>query len=169
MKGNVSRVESEVFADDGNFPNSDLPVLIYRDALGGQVTAEALEELFKSNDWPPRWVDTIFDYHHYHSTAHEVLGVSSGSARVHLGGPSGKAFELTRGDVVVIPAGVAHKLDSASDDFAVVGAYPQGQDWDILKGEERERTIALDNLAAVPLPACDPVGGPQGPLVTIWH
>ena len=169
MFGNVSRVESLVFADDGNFPNSVMPVLLYRRALDGPVAAEDFESLFARNSWPPRWTDSIFQYHHYHSTAHEVLGVASGHAQVALGGPNGQSVTLETGDVVVIPAGVAHKLESASDDFAAVGAYPPGQDWDILKGEERERTIALDNIAHVPLPRTDPVGGQDGPLVEVWH
>lgn len=169
MQGDCSRVESRVFADDGTFPNSFLPVLIYRRALEGEVTSSRIEAMFAANNWPAQWVASIYDYHHYHSTAHEVLGVCAGSARVALGGPNGEVVDLAVGDVVVIPAGVAHKLESASDDFAVVGAYPPGQDWDVLVGEERERVIANDNLAHVPLPKSDPVCGASGPLVEVWH
>lgn len=169
MDGDCSRVESKVFADDGAFPNSFMPVLIYRRALVGEVTPQRIEALFAANDWPPQWVGSIYDYHHYHSTAHEVLGVGSGSAQLTLGGPNGEIVDLVAGDVLVIPAGVAHKLESASPDFSVVGAYPPGQDWDILVGEERERMIASDNLAHVPLPTSDPVCGASGPLVEVWH
>src|SRR5690606_37517102 len=75
-------VESMVFGRNGYFPNSDLPVLVYRQAVEGAVTAEAVQSAFARNGWPPRWVDTIFDYYHYHSTAHEALGVVSGTGEL---------------------------------------------------------------------------------------
>ncbi|WP_250123845.1 cupin domain-containing protein [Chroococcidiopsis sp. CCMEE 29] len=65
--------------------------------------------------------------HHYHSTAHEVLGISRGKAAVRLGGDArGQTFEVRAGDVIIIPAGVAHKNLDSSSDFLVVGAYPLG-------------------------------------------
>lgn len=162
-------VESMVFGPNGNFPNSDLPVLVYRNAIDGPVTAEAVQSVFERNDWPPRWVDTIFDYYHYHSTAHEALGVVSGTGELAVGGPGARVLEIVQGDVVVLPAGVVHKLEESSENFAVVGAYPPGQDWDILKGEEGEWAKAVQNIARVPLPQTDPVGGLSGPLLALWE
>lgn len=52
--------------------NSKLAVAIYRTAIpgaGGDLAAE-FEALFEHNQWPPQWRDGIFDYHHFHSTAH---------------------------------------------------------------------------------------------------
>lgn len=167
MAGTASDAESMVLGRNGEFPNSDLPVIVYRGVIDGSVTAQAMQSMFADNDWPPQWVDTIFDYHHYHSTAHEALGVASGSARLALGGPGGRMVDIEPGDVIVIPAGVAHKLVSSSENFAVVGAYPPGQDWDILKGEKGEWERAAANIAHVPMPETDPVGGTA--LPQLWH
>jgi uncharacterized protein YjlB len=43
-------------------------------------------------------VDGIYPFHHFHSTAHEVLGIVAGSAVVVLGGPSGRCFQVHRGE-----------------------------------------------------------------------
>jgi uncharacterized protein YjlB len=69
---------------------------------------------------------------------------------------------------VVIPAGVGHKNEGASGDLLVVGAYPSGQAPDLLRGGTGDRPRALRNIAAVPLPAGDPVLGASGPLVRRW-
>lgn len=169
MTRNLAQTSLEFFADDGRFPNSTLPVVIYRQALGAQaVSAEAFEALFDGNGWPSQWRSGVFDYHHYHSTAHECLGVAVGSATLQLGGPEGRAFDLTAGDVVVLPAGTAHRRLSQDPDFLVVGAYPPGQDWDLLKGEQGDRPDADKNIADVMLPKTDPVGGQGGPVVEKW-
>jgi uncharacterized protein YjlB len=161
---------AERFADDGIFPNSRLPLLLYRSAIGPDAaTPEAMESLFRQNGWPPQWRSGIFDYHHYHSTAHECLGIARGNAKVMLGGPEGREFNIAAGDVIVIPAGVAHRRLSASADFVVVGAYPPGQDWDLLTGKPGERPKADENISRVPLPETDPVTGGKGPLVEQWR
>ena len=163
--------ESFHFADDGAIPNSRLPVLVYKSALdaGGRDPAAAIERLFGDNDWPPQWRDGIYPFHHYHSTAHEVLGIARGSARVRLGGEAGRDFDLAAGDVVVLPAGTGHKRLTERGDLVVVGAYPPGQDWDLLRGDPAERPAALANIARVPLPESDPVHGKEGPLVRLWR
>lgn len=158
------------FADDGAIPNSALPVLVYKGAVdaSGDVAA-AIENLFAANGWPPQWRDGIYPFHHYHSTAHEALGIARGSARVRLGGESGEDFDLVAGDVVVLPAGTGHKRLSERGDLLVVGAYPPGQDWDLLRGDPADRPQALANIARVPRPQTDPVGGKDGPLVHLWQ
>ena len=75
---------------------------------------------------------------------------------------------LHAGDVVVIPAGVAHKKLFSALDFAVVGAYPSGQRWDMNYGNPEERPQADWNNARVPMPAYDPVLT-EGGLVSIWE
>jgi uncharacterized protein YjlB len=168
---NRSEPERHVFADDGRIPNSLLPLLLYRGVLdaGAGDPAASLELLFAQHGWTGAWRDGIYAFHHFHSTTHEVLGVARGSAAVRLGGEGGDALDLAAGDVVVIPAGVGHKLERAGDGFLVVGAYPDGRAWDVCRGEPAERAKVLANLARVPLPAADPVFGGDGPLVALWR
>ena len=169
MLGNLAKVSFEHFPDDGRFPNSTLPVVIYRAAVSlNQVSAEALEALFDTNGWPSQWRAGIYNYDHYHSTAHECLGIATGRARVRLGGPGGRELNLAAGDVVVLPAGTAHCALSVSADFLVVGAYPPGQHWDVLKGEDGERPDADERIAKVKVPKTDPVGGRGGPVLEHW-
>jgi len=162
-------VETYRFADDGIVPNNKLPLVLYRGALpDGGDRAAACEEMFSRNGWPDSWRNGIYPHHHYHSTAHEVLGIARGHARVRLGGESGHSVELRAGDVVVIPAGVAHKREAASADLLVIGAYPRGQNPDICRAEPGRRDRALANIAAVPLPDADPVTGRAAPLLDCW-
>ena len=165
--------ESHVLEDDGIFPNnSELPVLLYRGAFelpqDEDEAAEAIEEVFGANDWAHGWRDGVYDFAHYHSTAHEVLGCYSGRARLRLGGDHGLEVELERGDVVVLPAGVSHERLSQSEDFAVVGSYPEGQDYDMNLGKDGERPEADENIERVPMPDRDPLYGSEGPLVERW-
>ena len=170
VRGSVAGLAVEHFGDDGRFPNSRLPLLVYRSALTpARCSPEALEALFDNCGWPPAWRSTIFTYHHYHSTAHETLGVAAGRARLMLGGPEGRVFEVQAGDVIAIPAGVVHRRLESSGDFLVVGCYPPGQDWDLLRGEAGDREIALRNIPSVPLPATDPVTGDATPLTGLWR
>ena len=169
VSGNIGGLVLERFVDDGTFPNSRLPLLLYRAATpADEASPEAMEALFSDGGWPPAWRSSVFTYHHYHSTAHEVLGVAAGSARLMLGGPEGREFDVAAGDVIVIPAGVAHKRLSSRPGFLVVGGYPPGQHWDLLRGESGERPMADRNIAAVPMPKTDPVAGAQGPLIEHW-
>ncbi len=68
--------ETYRFADDGRFPNSSLPLLVYRRAL--PADADAMQRTFDKNGWSNVWRNGIFKYHHFHSIAHEVLGIASG-------------------------------------------------------------------------------------------
>lgn len=167
MIGNLSRVRIEHFADDGQFPNATLPSLIYAGAVD-RPTPEALEALFDANGWPSAWRYGVYDFHHYHSTTHECLGVARGSARLQLGGPQGRVFEVKAGDVIVLPAGTGHCNLESSADFLVVGAYPPGFKADLLRGEAGERPGADERIASVPLPKTDPVGVQGGPVLEKW-
>ena len=159
--------EEHRFADDGaGFPNSPLPLLVYRNALPPDPAA--MERAFAANGWSNGWRDGIFRYHHFHSIAHEVLGIAAGEARVAFGGPSGREMAVRAGDVVVIPAGVGHRNVGQSADLLVVGAYPGGADYDIRRGDPGERAAALHAVAAVPLPESDPLSGRGGPLPRLW-
>jgi uncharacterized protein YjlB len=143
---------------------------VYRDALaGGGDRASACEKMFAQNGWGGGWRNGIYADHHYHSTAHEVLGIARGNARVRLGGEGGPVVELNAGDVVVIPAGIAHKREAATSDLVVIGAYPRGQHPDMCRAEVGARDRALANIAAVALPEADPVTGRADPLLLCWR
>lgn len=167
---NPPRFLSYVLKDDGSIPNSKLPLIIYQSAVNVSPDdpASVFERLFGGNGWTSSWRNGIYSYHHYHSTAHEVLGVFRGSATVQFGGEHGITQKLRAGDVVVIPAGVAHKNLGASTDFGVVGAYPPGQTWDMNYGTKSERPAADENIARVPVPDIDPVYGLGGLARELW-
>lgn len=153
-------------APSGEIPNSRLPVLIYRaSALTSPTVAE---RAFADRGWLAPWRDGIFAFHHFHSTAHEALAIVRGEVTVTLGGSDGETIEAGTGDVLVLPAGTGHRRESASSDLLVVGAYPNGLDWDVRRGDPAERELVATNLAAVPLPDTDPLHGPDGPLVSLW-
>jgi uncharacterized protein YjlB len=167
-------IETASFADDGRVPNSALPVLIYRDAVTPDAhdPPAAFERRFADNGWTNGWRDGIYPFHHFHSTSHEVLGIAQGRARVRLGGEKGRDFNLEAGDVVVLPAGTGHKRLSEARGLVVVGAYPDGRDWDLIKAEDSDaatHAAALRRIAAVPLPRRDPVDGETGPLIRLWR
>jgi len=125
--------------------------------------------MFARHGWPDAWRNGIYAHHHYHSTAHEVLGIARGEATVRLGGERGRSVDLKAGDVVVIPAGVAHKREAASADLLVIGAYPKGQRPDLCRAETAVHDRSSANIAKVPLPAADPVSGDDGPLLQRWR
>ncbi|MDX1619171.1 MAG: hypothetical protein R3224_10330, partial [Balneolaceae bacterium] len=81
----------------------------------------------------------------------------------------GEALEIQAGDAVVIPAGVGHCLLTGSDDFRVVGAYPEGQTWDMCTGKPDERPQVLKNIGEVELPTGDPLTGTREPLLEYWE
>ncbi|MHC8407502.1 cupin domain-containing protein [Pseudomonas sp. TMB3-21] len=158
------------FEDDGQTPNSRLPVLIYKNlGLDSADKASAFEALFSANHWPAQWRAQVFDYHHYHSNSHEVLGIAKGRARLKLGGPNGAEHEVQDGDVLILPAGTGHCSLQQSADFLVVGAYPEGQeDYDIQRPDPDTHDASIVRISKVACPVTDPVYGGTGPLVDTW-
>ena len=113
----------------------------------------------------------MFDFHHFHSTAHEALAIARGTARLLIGGEGGEGgaeLGLMAGDVLVLPAGTGHKRIEASPDLVVIGAYPPGQHYAIERPDAAGLSRTLHAIARVPVPPGDPVDGPQGALTRLW-
>ena len=70
------------FSKGTDVPNNTLPVLLYRGVLAANALAKArrFRERFRDNGWAGLWTDTIYDYMHFHSNAHEVLGIANAHA-----------------------------------------------------------------------------------------
>ena len=157
------------FADDQKTPNSRYPLLIYKNAYSEEMASpDYIVPHLESHNWSNSWDNGIFDYNHYHSNTHEVIVVHSGYATVQFGGENGQQISIEEGDAIIIPAGVGHKCISASDDFGVIGAYPDGMNYDIKKGNRGERPEADENIAKVPMPDNDPVFGKMSGLISLW-
>ena len=68
---------------------------------------------------------------HYHSTTHEGLAIFRGNARLRFGvsnddnASDGVELNVKVGDVLVIPAGVAHCALTESGGFTMIGSYPE--------------------------------------------
>ena len=158
------------FTTDEWVPNNlRLPVILYRAAVRcceGADRAAAFETAFRGNGWEPQWRNGVFPFHHYHSTAHEVLGFAEGSARLLLGGPNGYEVVVTPGDCALLPAGTGHCCLEASADFLVVGAYPPGQQWDLCRRAIAESDQVV--MSKLPFPISDPVHGRGGPMLDFW-
>ena len=164
-------LDSIIIQDDGTYPNNKkLPLLVLPQVFSfeQQVNPKDYEAIFKYNGWTNTWRNGLFSFHHYHSTAHEVLGVYQGWVKAQFGGPSGKMLKARAGDVLIIPAGVAHKNLGQSTDFSVVGAYPIGQNPDMNEGKKGERPLTDQQIKKVPFPVSDPVFGKKGPVISIW-
>ncbi|MGR9156216.1 cupin [Rhizobium leguminosarum] len=146
--------------------NPHLPVLLYRGlfADGGPTD---FESRFAANGWTGIWTNGVFDYQHYHSGAHEVLGIALGSATLLIGGPSGQAIVVAAGDCLVLPAGTGHQNLGCTSDFQVIGAYPKGQHADIQKSAPSSEMLA--KISSVSLPHTDPVQGSSGFLIKKWR
>jgi uncharacterized protein YjlB len=171
----ASKVESPATATpqqlhlkpNGWMPNSPLPVLLYRNAMpASSDRATAMERLFTANGWPPQWRNGVYDFHHYHSTAHEVLGFAEGHADLVLGGEGGEPVTVHAGDIAVLPAGTGHCRITASNDFLVIGAYPENEHWDICRTAATPEV--LERMRRVRFPASDPLTGASGALPKLW-
>jgi uncharacterized protein YjlB len=125
------------------------------------------EDLFDSNGWGDSWRDGIYDYVHYHSRIHEVLGIARGTGKVQFGGRRGCTLALKAGDAAILPAGTGHQSLSASEDFLVVGAYPPSGKYDeCTSSEDHERS--LKTIPKVGRPRKDRVFGGNGPMLKAW-
>ena len=148
------QIETYLLAEHGWVPNNaKLPVILYRQAMtpaSREEAAAAFEDRFQQHGWPAQWRDGVYDYHHYHSTAHEVLGVAAGSATLMIGGPDGREIEVTAGDALLKAAPLAQLHHQVHEALLVGGGgvAQQGHDVRVAAGPAR-------GGCAEPLPALD--------------
>lgn len=143
---------------------------------GGALTASAIEaHLASVGVMEPQWRFSMYATTHFHSTTHEVLCISCGRARLCFGGEDnpGKVEALAeKGDVLVVPAGVGHRLledlSEGGDDggFEMVGSYPKGYHWDMCYGKKGEEA-KVRSIAKLPWFERDPIYGDQGPTLDV--
>jgi uncharacterized protein YjlB len=167
------RLETLQFKPNGLVPNSRFPVLIHRaavTAVAGVDLVDTIEETFRRHDWLNNWRELgVYDYYHFHSTTHEALGMARGHITLRLGGEGRTIVQLTAGDVLVLPAGTSHTRLENSSDSQMVGGYPDGRDWDLIRDElvtASEARVAVKLIGSLPIPARDPVTGEP---MTLWR
>lgn len=116
---------------------------------------------------------------HFHSTTHEVLVVFAGSATLCFGGegnPGRVEVDVRVGDLIVVPAGVGHRLlregngdggkDGGNERFEMVGSYPLGCQWDMCYGQEGEEE-KVKGIKGLSWFERDPVYGDEGPVLNV--
>jgi uncharacterized protein YjlB len=161
------------FKDDGQTPNNPhFPVVIYRSPvkLDGRFDPAAIfEVLFARHQWRRSWRDGIYDFLHFHTKTHEVLGFARGWVKIQLGGRNGQTVSFKAGDVMILPAGTGHRRIAKSPDLLVVGAYPALGRYDEPRPRDVDHFKAVSDIAKVALPTQDPVYGAIGPLKKTWR
>ena len=155
-------------APDPKMPNSQLPVLVYRGTATGDELAGLFREVFSANGWGGLWTGAIFGYDHFHSNAHEVVGVVSGEAILGLGGASGKRVEVGEGDVVILPAGTGHRRVRGSSDFMVIGVFFIVQEVNEIYTDLQSCADYRARIEAIAIPT-DPAYGANGALAAAWR
>lgn len=158
-------VQTLSFRESSFVPNNQrFPVIIHTTV---PLYGRTFESLFRSNGWRGLWTNGVFDYQHYHSAAHEALGIQKGNATLLIGGPDGAAIEVVEGDCLVLPAGTGHMNLGCSGDFQVIGAYPPGQQADLLTTFASPEQ--LKTILSLPAPSSDPVLGKTGGVTDLWQ
>ncbi|KAF2860753.1 hypothetical protein K470DRAFT_257540 [Piedraia hortae CBS 480.64] len=127
------KVTHHIIPAHGNTPNTSIkhkPLLIYHTAFPPTTGSIEIEHhLHTIGEVESQWRRTMYSTSHFHTTSHEVLAVSSGASRLLFGHEDiSERVEacVERGDVIVIPAGVAHLL--VEDEVGLIwwGSIPRG-------------------------------------------
>ncbi len=110
------RVSSHQIPAFDLIPNTSIqkkPLLIYYSAFHKASASTMENHLSTVGVVTPQWRYIMYSQSHFHSTAHEVLCVAHGKAKLCFGGEDNpKRVEplVEKGDVMVVPAGVRHFL-----------------------------------------------------------
>ncbi|MCJ1386915.1 hypothetical protein MMC17_010043 [Xylographa soralifera] len=155
-------------------PNTSIqhhPLLIYHSAFPPSTSASAIEShLHKIGVVTPQWRFTMYSTTHFHSSSHEVLVISNGKAKLCFGGeenPKNVQPVVEKGDVIVVPAGVGHRLlEDLQGGFEMVGSYPTGKQWDMCYGREEEKE-KIEGIRKLEWFDRDPIYGQEGPVLDI--
>ncbi|KAL8846009.1 MAG: hypothetical protein Q9221_008871 [Calogaya cf. arnoldii] len=168
------RVSSHQIPSLGRIPNTSIqmkPLLIYHSAFNPGTSVSAIEShLTNIGVVDPKWQYTMYSTSHFHSNTHEVLAIASGKAKLCFGGednPQRVEPSVERGDVIVVPAGVAHRLlEDIEGGFTMVGSYPKGRSWDMCYGKEGEdeKVKGIEHLGWFDR---DPIYGHAGPALNV--
>ncbi|KAJ9663012.1 hypothetical protein H2198_001004 [Neophaeococcomyces mojaviensis] len=154
------------------YPNTSIqnkPLLIYHGAFQNPSASKIESQLNAVGIVSPAWRYTMYSQSHFHSTTHEVLSIASGSAKCcfgHEDNPHRVEPVLSAGDVVVVPAGVSHRLLEDYGEFQMVGSYPIGKDWDMCYGKAGEED-KVKGIASLGWFQKDPVYGEKGPSLDV--
>ena len=167
-------VEPIYLNEEKPYPNNTLPVLYFENVLAGALdddyTGDDVLQLFTNNGYTNGWKDGIMDQHHFHSTAHESLACTAGEVRVQLGGENGQLLTIRKGDVVLLPAGTAHKKLEATANHEIIGAYPlNDSDYDFQYGDASDYEAIIESIQNVNIPDTDPVTGAPGNIQQYWE
>ncbi|WWC61945.1 uncharacterized protein I303_104531 [Kwoniella dejecticola CBS 10117] len=155
------KIETYHIAPTDLIPNSGWPLIVYRQfyPFDELKISTKFYDLLLSNDWHPKW---IYQYgetqrSHYHPTAHEVMAVLSGSARIRFGAADlsqdplqsledpkyfekgGITLDAQKGDVFLLPAGLAHKTHYARPSAPFLLLTPEGRATMEVNSEYREK------------------------------
>ncbi|KAK8187847.1 cupin domain-containing protein [Phyllosticta capitalensis] len=157
-----------------NIPNTSSqgkPLIIYHSAFPDKASTPDIEAHLSSvGNLVPQWRYTSLSTTHFHSTTHEVMAVTNGKARLCFGGEGNEGRVepvVSKGDVMVVPAGVGHRLlDDLQGGFEMVGCYPPGFHWDMCYGKEGEES-QVEAIRDLKWLEKDPVYGDAGPVLEV--
>ncbi|WAO85836.1 Cupin type-1 domain-containing protein [Fusarium falciforme] len=164
-------------------PNNVFPVLVYRGVLPEPHDEASTTKLLESHGWTKKGTWGTITAKHFHPNTHECYGVFQGESELIFGAgvgddaSTGVKCHVKAGDVVVVPAGVAHasvdkedRTKDKSEKYRYIGVYPDGSPkWRNEYGKAPlEGRELLDEIGGVPFPSQDPVTGPEGALLKIW-
>ncbi|MEY8292989.1 cupin domain-containing protein [Carnobacteriaceae bacterium 52-44] len=167
-------VEPIYLSENEPYPNNTLPVLYFENvlasALGDDYTGDDVLQLFTNNGYTGGWKGGIKDRHHFHSTAHEALACTEGELRVQFGGQNGEILTIRKGDVMLLPAGTAHKKLDATEKHEIIGAYPlNDSDYDFQYGDASDYEAIKESIQNVNIPDTDPVTGAPSNIQQYWE
>ncbi|KIM93785.1 hypothetical protein OIDMADRAFT_61419 [Oidiodendron maius Zn] len=176
MTATTSSPEQYHLKPTPHVPNSDLPVLVYRNVLPKPYEEDSASHFLEANNWEKRGTWGTIKIRHFHPNSHECYGIFRGQSVLLLGeghsdASGGERISVSAGDVVVLPAGTAHSSVTSTDDYRYVGVYPKGcPRW---RNELGIKPIVgqtmREEVEAVSIPDHDPVMGFDGPLPRLWR